>query len=83
VDVVLPPLEFPECCHGSTTLFVPGEESKRVITFSNDRRFEDHERSLAELESFFFFTLYTWIAVFVAPWEHSFLNSFVLFSPPS
>jgi hypothetical protein len=36
----------------------------RKINYIN---FEDHERSLAELESMFFSTLYTWIAVFVAP----------------
>jgi hypothetical protein len=37
-----------------------------------------------ELESFFFFfTLFTWTVVFVAPLEVSFHNFFVLFSPPT
>jgi len=48
----------------------------------NHRSFEDLERSSAELESFcFFFTLFTWTAAFVAPWELSFHNFLVLFSP--
>jgi hypothetical protein len=45
----------------------------------NDRSFEDHERSFVELESFFFFTLFTWTSVFVAPWELSFII-FLFFS---
>jgi hypothetical protein len=48
----------------------------------NHRSFEDLERLSAELESFFFFfTLLTWTAAFVAPWELSFHNFLVLFSP--
>jgi hypothetical protein len=43
----------------------------------------DCERSLVELESFFFFTFYTWTAAFVAPWKLSFHNFVVIFSPPS
>jgi hypothetical protein len=47
----------------------------------NDISFKDRERSSAELESFFFFTVFTWMAAFVAPWELSFHNFLVLFSP--
>jgi hypothetical protein len=47
----------------------------------NDISFKDRERSLAELESFFIFTVFTWMAAFVAPWELSFHNFLVLFSP--
>jgi hypothetical protein len=32
---------------------------------------------------FFFFTLFTWTAAFVVPWELSFHNLLVFFSPPT
>jgi hypothetical protein len=51
-----------------------GKEMTKVV---------DCERSLVELESFFFFTFYTWTAAFVAPWKLSFHNFVVIFSPPS
>jgi hypothetical protein len=33
----------------------------------NDRQFEDKERTIEELISFFFYSLYFWTAVFLAP----------------
>jgi hypothetical protein len=48
-----------------------------------DRSFEDHERTLEELISFFFYTLYIWIAAFDSPFVLNFHDFFVLFSPPS
>jgi hypothetical protein len=45
------------------------------------QKFQGRERKLTELESFFFFTPYLWIAVFIAPLVFSFHDVFVLFSP--
>jgi hypothetical protein len=41
--------------------------------------FEDRERTLVKLKSFFFNTLYIWAVAFVAPLVLSFLDFFVLF----
>jgi hypothetical protein len=45
----------------------------------NDRSFENRERKLAAVESFFFFILYTWTAAFMAPLMLSFYNFFCSF----
>jgi hypothetical protein len=39
----------------------------------NDQIFEDCERTLEELKFFFFYSLYIWTAVFVAPLEIVFM----------
>jgi hypothetical protein len=46
----------------------------------NDRTFEDQERTLEELKSFFFFTLFSWTAAYLAPLAISFSDFLVLFS---
>jgi hypothetical protein len=46
----------------------------------NDRQFEDKERSIEELISFFFHSLYSWVAAFLAPIPLSFNDFLVLFS---
>jgi hypothetical protein len=46
----------------------------------NDRQFEDKERSIEGLVSFFFHSLYSWVAAFLAPLPLSFNDFLVLFS---
>jgi hypothetical protein len=46
----------------------------------NERCFENYERSLEELTAFFFYTLYTWTAEWLAPLVISYLDFFTLFS---
>jgi hypothetical protein len=46
----------------------------------NDRQFEDNERSMEELMYFFFFSLYSWTAAFLAPLVIS-CNDFLVFFP--
>jgi hypothetical protein len=46
----------------------------------NDRQFEDKERIIEELISFFFHFLYSWTAVFLTPLVLSFNDFLVLFS---
>jgi hypothetical protein len=46
----------------------------------NDRQFKDKERSMEELMSFFFYSLYSWTAAFLAPLVISYNNFLVLFS---
>jgi hypothetical protein len=47
------------------------------------RNFEDCERMVEELESFFFCALYLWIVAFVSPLELSDYDLLILFSPYS
>jgi hypothetical protein len=49
----------------------------------NDRQFEDKERTIEELMSFFFHSLYSWSAAFLAPLSFSFNDFLVLFSSSS
>jgi hypothetical protein len=49
----------------------------------NDRQFEDKERTIEELISFFFYSLYSWTAAFLAPLVISFNDFLVLFSSSS
>jgi hypothetical protein len=49
----------------------------------NDRQFEDKERTIEELISFLFYSLYSWTAVFLAPLVISFNDFLVLFSSSS
>jgi len=49
----------------------------------NDRQFEDKERTIEELISFFFYSLYSWTAAFLAPLVISFNDFQVLFSSSS
>jgi len=46
----------------------------------NDRNFEDKERTFEEFRTFFFYSLYTWTAAFLAPLVITFLDFLVLFS---
>jgi hypothetical protein len=46
----------------------------------NDRQFEDKERTIEELISFFFYSLYSWTAAFLALLVVSFNEFLVLFS---
>jgi hypothetical protein len=48
----------------------------------NERFFEDSERSLEDLLHFFFFTLFTWAAAWLAPHVISFSEFLFLFSSP-
>jgi hypothetical protein len=45
-----------------------------------DRQFKDKERSMEELKSFFFYSLYSWTATFLAPLVISYNDFLVLFS---
>jgi hypothetical protein len=45
----------------------------------NDRSFEDRERTLEEIKSLFFYTLYLWTAAFVSPLVISYHDFLVLF----
>jgi hypothetical protein len=45
----------------------------------NDRSFEDRERSLEEIKSLFFNTLYLWTAAFVYPLMISYHDFLILF----
>jgi hypothetical protein len=49
----------------------------------NDRNFEDQERSIEELKSFFFHSLFSWTAAYLAPLVLSFNDFLVHFSSPS
>jgi O-antigen/teichoic acid export membrane protein len=49
----------------------------------NAKRFEDLERSLEELKSFFFFSLFTWIVAYLAPLVINFPKFLVIFSSSS
>jgi hypothetical protein len=49
----------------------------------NDRQFEDKERTIDDLISFFFHSLYSWSAAFLALLTFSFNDFFVLFSTSS
>jgi len=46
----------------------------------NDRLFEDKEKTIEELISFFFYFLYSWTAAFLTPLVISFNDFLVLFS---
>jgi hypothetical protein len=46
----------------------------------NDRNFEDHKRTLEELESYFFYTFFLWTIAFISPLVlscHDFFCSFL------
>ena len=45
------------------------------------KNFENHERTLEELNSLFFYTLYLWTIAFVFPLVISYHDFIVLFSP--
>jgi hypothetical protein len=49
----------------------------------NDRQFEDKERTIEELISFLFYSLYSWTNAFLAPLVISFNDFLVLFSSSS
>jgi hypothetical protein len=49
----------------------------------NDRQFEDNERTIEELISFFFHSLYSWSAAYLAPLVFSFNDFLVMFSSSS
>jgi hypothetical protein len=49
----------------------------------NDRQFEDKERIIEELISFFFLSLYSWTAAFLAPIVINYHDLLVLFSSSS
>jgi hypothetical protein len=49
----------------------------------NDRNFEDRERTLEELESFFFYTLFIWKTVFISPLVLRYHDFLIHFSPSS
>jgi hypothetical protein len=49
----------------------------------NDRNFEDSERTLEELESFFFYTLFLWTTAFISPLVLNYYDFLILFSPSS
>jgi hypothetical protein len=49
----------------------------------NDKQFEDKERTIEELIYFFFYSLYSWTAAFLAPLVISFNDFLVLFSSSS
>jgi hypothetical protein len=46
----------------------------------NDRSFENLERTLEELKSFFFFSLFAWTTAYLAPLIITFFYFLVLFS---
>jgi hypothetical protein len=49
----------------------------------NDGIFEDQERTLEELKTFFFHPLFSWTAAFLAPLVISYFDFLVLFSFPN
>jgi hypothetical protein len=49
----------------------------------NDRQFEDKEKTIEELISFFYYSLYSWTAAFLAPLVISFNDFLVMFSSSS
>jgi hypothetical protein len=49
----------------------------------NDRNFEDREKSLEDILSFFYETLFLWTAAFVSPLSLSFSDFLVYFAPHS
>jgi len=49
----------------------------------NDRQFEDKERTIEELISFFFHFLYSWSAAYLAPLVFSFNDFLVMLSSSS
>jgi hypothetical protein len=52
-------------------------------TERNDRQFEDKERTIEELISFFLHSLYSWTAAYFAPLEISYNDFLVLLSSSS
>jgi hypothetical protein len=52
-------------------------------TERNDRQFEDKERTIEELISFFLHSLYSWTAAYLAPLEISYNDFLVLLSSSS
>jgi hypothetical protein len=52
-------------------------------TERNDRQFEDKERTIEELISFFLHSLYSWTAAYLAPLGISFNDFLVLLSSSS
>jgi hypothetical protein len=58
-----------------------------MLRFTNDEgkdgQFEDKERTIEELISFFFYSLYFWTTVFLAPLVISYSDFLVLFSSSS
>jgi hypothetical protein len=51
-----------------------------ILREKNNRSFEDLERSLEDILSFFFHTLYLWIAAFLSPLMISYDDFVVRFS---
>jgi hypothetical protein len=49
----------------------------------NDRHLEDKEKTIEELISFFYYSLYSWTIAFLAPLMISFNDFLVLFSSSS
>jgi hypothetical protein len=49
----------------------------------NDRNFEDKERMIEELKTFFFYSLFSWTVAFLAPLVISFHDFLVTFSSTS
>jgi hypothetical protein len=49
----------------------------------NDRSFEDREKTLEEIKSLFFNTLYLWTTTYVFPLAVSYQDFLVLFAPTS
>jgi hypothetical protein len=49
----------------------------------NDRQFEEKGRTIEEFISFFFHSLYSWMAAFLAPSVISFIDFLLLFSSSS
>jgi hypothetical protein len=47
----------------------------------NNMSFEDHERTLEEIKSLFFNTMYLWTIAFVSPLVISYHNFLFLFTP--
>jgi hypothetical protein len=81
---------------GSTVTFPIFREATvfRTVTFPcclmcclwterNDRQFEDKERTIEELISFFLHSLYSWTAAYLAPLGISFNDFLVLLSSSS
>jgi hypothetical protein len=56
--------------------FVPFVKSMEEM---NDRSFEGHEKTLEEIKSLFFYTLYLWTVAFVSPLVISYYNFLVFF----
>jgi hypothetical protein len=59
---------------------VPSCLMRCLWTEGNDKNFKNQERTLEELRSFFFYSLFTWTIVFLAPLVISFKDFLVRFS---